>query len=130
MKNLKKSKFNTAKIAIHNSFSCSYSEAEFLDEIQTKVIRVFLLAIHSHMYVQLGLEISIFFTLTQLLTVSSVQLLYTVITEKGGKLDRKPIKPYHLPYGLRNPCRDLMSENSQDYAQKPQQNLYVHEFGF
>jgi hypothetical protein len=25
-------------------------EAEFLDEIQTKVIRVFLLAIHSHIY--------------------------------------------------------------------------------
>jgi hypothetical protein len=26
------------------------SEAEFLDEIQTKVLRVFLLAIHSHLY--------------------------------------------------------------------------------
>jgi hypothetical protein len=25
-------------------------EAEFLDEIQTKVLRVFLLAIHSHLY--------------------------------------------------------------------------------
>jgi hypothetical protein len=33
---------------------CEYankeSEAEFLDEIQTKVSRVFLLAIHSHLY--------------------------------------------------------------------------------
>jgi hypothetical protein len=24
------------------------------------------------------------------------------------------------PYGLRNPYRNLKSENSQDYAQKPQ----------
>ncbi len=33
---------------------------------------------------------------------------------------RKPDrKPQPLPYGWRNPCRNLMSENSQDYAQKP-----------
>ncbi len=36
------------------------TEAEFLDEIQTKVLKVFLLAIHSHLYtLQLCLEISI-----------------------------------------------------------------------
>jgi hypothetical protein len=29
---------------------CVHSEAEFLDDIQTKVFRVFLLAIHSHLY--------------------------------------------------------------------------------
>ena len=28
----------------------SWSEAEFLEEIQTKIFRVFLLAIHSHLY--------------------------------------------------------------------------------
>jgi hypothetical protein len=80
--------------------SCNYfdwPEAEFLDKIPTKVFRVFLLAIHSHLYVQLSLEISIF-KLSQPLTVSSVQLLYNV-KEKGGKPDRKP---YPLPYGLRN----------------------------
>jgi hypothetical protein len=38
----------------------------------------------------------------QPLTVSTVQLLYTV-KEKGGKPD---IKPYPLSYGLRNPYRD------------------------
>jgi hypothetical protein len=53
-----------------------------------------------------------------LLHISTAQLLYTV-QEKGGKPDRKP---YPLPYGLRNPYRNLKSENSQDYAQKPQQN--------
>jgi hypothetical protein len=38
--------------------------------------------------------------------------LYTV-KEKGGKTD---IKPQPLPYDLRNPYRNLESENSQDYA--------------
>jgi hypothetical protein len=52
------------------------------------------------------------------LTVSTVQLLYTV-REKGGKPDGMT---YPLYYGLRNPYRKLKSENSQDYAQKPQQN--------
>jgi hypothetical protein len=50
--------------------------------------------------------------------MSIIQLLYTV-EEKGGKPDRKP---YPLPYGLRNPYRDLKYENSEDYAQKPQQD--------
>jgi hypothetical protein len=44
--------------------------------------------------------------------------VYTV-NEKGGKPDRKS---HLLIYGLRTPYRDLMSENSQDYAQKPQRN--------
>ncbi len=55
-----------------------------------------------------------FFKLTQFLTVSTVQSLYTV-KEKGEKPDRKQ-------YGLRNRYRNLKSENSQDYAQKPQRN--------
>jgi len=51
---------------------------------------------------QLCFEI-FFFKLAQPITVSTVQLLYTV-EEKGGKPDRKP---YPLPYGLRNPYRNL-----------------------
>jgi hypothetical protein len=39
--------------------------------------------------------------------MSTVQLLYTV-KEKRGKPDRKP---YPLSYGLRNPYRNLKSEN-------------------
>jgi hypothetical protein len=70
-----------------------------------KVLTVFLLAIHIHLYL---------FKLTQPLTVSTVQLMYTV-KGKGGK-------PYSLPYGLRNPYISIRSENFQDYAQKPQQN--------
>jgi hypothetical protein len=37
--------------------------------------------------------------------------------KQGVKPDKKP---YPLPYGLRNPYRNLKSENSQDYAKKPQ----------
>ncbi len=59
-----------------------------------------------------------FFKLTQSHTISRVQLRYTV-KETGGKPDRKP---YPLSYGLRNPYRNLKSENSQDYAQKPRRN--------
>jgi hypothetical protein len=44
--------------------------------------------------------------------------LYT-IEEKGVKPDRKP---YHLSYSIRSPYRNLKSENSQEYAQKPQRN--------
>jgi hypothetical protein len=84
------------------------TEAEFLDEIQTKVLRVFLLVIHSHLY-SFALKFKFLQTLTQPLTVS--------VKEKGRKPDRKP---YPLLYGVRIPYRDLKSENSQDYAQKPQ----------
>ncbi len=83
-------------------------EAEFFDEIQTKVFEVFLLAIHRHVY-RFALRFY-FFKLTQPFTVFTVQLLYSV-KEKGGKSDRKQ---YPLPYGLRNPDRNLKSENSQD----------------
>jgi hypothetical protein len=80
-------------------------------KIQKKVLRVFLLASHSHLH-------SFAFKFTQPLTVSIVQILYTV-KEKGAKPD---IKPYHLPYGSRSPYRNLKSDNSQEYAQKPQRN--------
>jgi hypothetical protein len=93
-----------------------FPEAEFLDEIQTIV---FLLAIHSHLfsfavrflYLQTHATSDSFYS-------SVTDLLYTV-KEKGGKPDRKP---YTLPYGLRNPFRNLKAENSQDYAQKSKRN--------
>jgi hypothetical protein len=49
--------------------------------------------------------------------------------KKEELLDRNP---YPHPYGLRNPYRNLKSENSQDYAKKPHQNctMYIHTFGF
>ncbi len=83
-------------------------EAEFLDEIQTKVLRIFLLevttsALHWKIY---------FFKLTQPFTVSAVQLLYTVKKKEANLTEN------HTPFGmvLRNPYRNLKSENSKDYA--------------
>ncbi len=87
------------------------TETEFLDEIQTKVLRVFLHAVHSRHSFALRLY---FFKLTQPLPISTVHLLYTV-KEKGGKPDRKP---YPVSYGLGNPYRNLKSENNQDSGQK------------
>ncbi len=72
-------------------------EAELLDESQTEVFRVFLLAIiHSHLTSTAFPWDLYFFKLTQTLTVSTVQLLYAV-KEKGGKPDTKP---FLLPYGF------------------------------
>ncbi len=65
---------------------------------------------------QLALRFFISSNSRNLLCIPIIQLMYTV-KEKGGKTDRKP---YPLSYGLRNPYRNLKSENSQDYAQKPQ----------
>ncbi len=44
------------------------------------------------------------------------------VKKKGGKTDRKP---YPLPYGLRNPYRNLNSENSLDYAPTNSLNVIV-----
>ncbi len=98
-----------------------------MDEIQTKVFRGFLLSIHSHLH-SFALIFQFFSNSRNLLCISpsshnllhisTVQLLYTV-KENGGK-PRENHMP--LPYGLRNPYRNLKSENSQGYAQKPQRN--------
>ncbi len=88
----------TLKPCVHSTDSnistvpCSACRGEFLDEIQNKkVLGVFLVAIHSHLYTDLSCDF-FFFKLTQPLTVSTVQLLYTV-KEKEEKPDRKPY-PY------------------------------------
>jgi hypothetical protein len=96
-------------------YSTKHTEAEFLDLIQTKVLRVFLLAFHSthgtsYVFLQTHATFYIF-----------VQFSYCTYTvkEKGKKPDRKPCL---LPHALRNPYRNLKPENYQDYAQKPKQN--------
>ncbi len=67
--------------------------------------------------VQLCLEISIFFELLQPLAVSS-----SVTVHCRGERKKNYKKPCPIPYGLRYPYRNLKSENSQDYAQKPQRS--------
>jgi hypothetical protein len=101
------------------------TEAEFLDEIRTKVLRVFHVAIHRHLY-SFAFEISISSNSRNLLRfLQFTEFSYRAVTvkETRGKPDRKP---YPLFYGLKNPYSNLKSENSQDYPQKPQQNCAVH----
>jgi hypothetical protein len=81
-------------------------EAEFFDEIQTKVIRVFLLAIHSQLY-SFALRSPFLETHATSYSIYSSQLLYTV-KENRGKPDRKPY-PILM---VKNPYRNLKSENS------------------
>ncbi len=61
-----------------------HPDDEFLDEIQTKVFRVFILAIHSHLY-SFALRFLFLKIHAKPLTVSRGQFLYTV-KAKGGKL--------------------------------------------
>jgi hypothetical protein len=83
--------FSSCQDGPNEGLAPPYTEADFLDEIQTTVLRVFLIAIHSHLY-SFALRFLFLQTHTTYYTV-----LYTV-KEKGGKPDRKP---YPLPYGLR-----------------------------
>jgi hypothetical protein len=109
-------KFFTGNPTIYRSpnycFPSDCLEPEFLDEIQTKVLRVFLLAIHSHLN-------SFAFRFQFLQTHETSYNSYSSVTvkEKGRKPGRKA---YPLPYGLRNPYKNIKSENSKDYDQKPQ----------
>jgi hypothetical protein len=91
--------FRSSEAAIMKTLT----EAEFLDAIQTKVLKVFLLAIHSHLY---SFALRFLFLQTHAtcyIFYSSV--LYT-IKEKGGKSNTKP---YPLPFGLRNPYTETSS---------------------
>ncbi len=81
-------------------------EAEFLDKIQTKGLIVFLLAIHSNLRtLQLCIDIYISSNSRNLLQI--LHLSYcTLLSRKEEYL----IETIPLPYGLRNPHRNLKSE--------------------
>ncbi len=86
--------------------------------IQTKVWRVFLLFIHCYLY-SFALRFKFLQTHATFYVFLQFISYWTLQRKKRGKPDRKP---YPLPYGLRNPYRNLKSENSQDYVQRPQRN--------
>jgi hypothetical protein len=87
-----------------------------MDKNQTKVLKVFLFAIHSNLY---SFALRFIFLQTHATSYSFYSALVYTVKQKGGKPHRKP---HPLPYDLRNPYRNLKCENSQDYAQKPQRN--------
>ncbi len=94
-------------------------EAKFLDEIQTKVLKVFLLAIPGHLFT---FALRFIFLHNHATSYSFFSLLLYTVKGKGGKPDRKA---YSLPYGSGNAYRNLKSENLQDYAQKPYRNCTI-----
>ncbi len=90
----------------HPTYCCT--EAEFSDEIQAKVLRVFLLAIHSHLY-SFALRFLFFQS-----HATSYSFYRSFTVHFKGKRRKTLRKPHPLQYGLRNPFRNLKSENSQD----------------
>jgi hypothetical protein len=66
-----------------------------LDEIQTNVLRVFLLAVQSHFH---SLALRFLFLQTHATSYSFCSKLLYTIKEKGGKPDRKP-HPFHEDVG-------------------------------
>jgi hypothetical protein len=92
-----------------------HPEAEFLEEIQTKVLRVFLFAIHTFLATALPWGFS---SNSRNLSQFIVQLLYTV-KEKGGNLIEN-YTPFPMVYEIHTEISSL--RNSQYDAQKPQQN--------
>ncbi len=82
-----------------------------------KSLGVVLLAIHSYLY-------SFAFRFVFLQTHGTSYNFFSSVTVHCKGERRKPDrKPYPFPYGLKNPYRNLKSENSQDYAQKHQRNV-------
>ncbi len=99
---------------LNDSVISGSPEAEFLDVIGTKVLRVFLLAIHSHLY---------------FLDVIGTKVLRVFLLDIQSHLYYRfysytPPPPFETSL-LYKHCivyRNLKSENSQDYARKPQRN--------
>jgi hypothetical protein len=65
------------------------SEVEFVDKIQTKALRVFLLAIYSHLY-SFALRFLFSSNSLNLLHISAVQLLYTVKEKEENLIESIP----------------------------------------
>jgi hypothetical protein len=94
--------------------SSAFPEAEFLDEIQTEKSYEFSSLLFTVTSTALPREFY-FFKLTQRLMLS-----YSILQRRKDENLIENHTP--SPYGLRNPYKNLKSENSQDYAQKPQRN--------
>ncbi len=79
-----------------------------------KSFGVFLLAIHSQLY---SFAFIFLFLHTHATSYVFLQFSYCTLDRRKEETWWKTIP---IPYGLRNPYRNLHSENCQDYAQKPQ----------
>ncbi len=92
----------------NNSFSilllpCTVYRGQILGRNPDKSLKSFFLAIQSHLYC---FALKFLFLLIHATSFSFFCALLYTVKENGGKPDRNP---HPLPYGLRNPYRNLMS---------------------
>jgi hypothetical protein len=113
----------------YTALSCFYStlqtEAAFLDEIQTKVLRVFLLAIHSHLY---RYALRFLFLQTH---ATSYSFYSSVIVH--CKVDRRKTWQKTIPSSLwfkKSIQKPQIWENSRLCPETSTKKLYVHELSF
>ncbi len=90
---------------------CGIHKGRILGRNPNKSLKSFPPCSHSYLY---SFAMRFLFLQTHATSYSFYSSLLYTVNVKGGKPDRKP---YPLPYGLRNPNRNLKSEISQD--QKP-----------
>ncbi len=95
-------------------------EAEFLDEIHIKVLRVFLIAIHSHLY---SFALRFLVLQTHATSYSFCRVLLYTVKETGEKKPELKTTPPSLWF-------KKSIQKPQNYAQKTSKKLYAHEFGF
>jgi hypothetical protein len=101
---------------------CVQTEAEFLDETQTKVLRVFLLAIQSLLH-----SFACLFLQTHATSYSSYSASMYTVKEKGGKPGWKPHPPsLWFKKSVQKPQVWELSGLCPETSKK----LYIHEFGF
>jgi hypothetical protein len=86
------------------------------------VLRVFLLAILSHLF-----ALRFLFLPTHATSCNFFSALLYTVKDKGGKPDRKP---HPLSYGLKNPNRNVKSGELSRVFPETSKKLYVHEFSF
>ncbi len=99
-------------------------EAEFLNEIQTKDLRVFLLAIHSHLYIQLALRF--LFLQTHATSYSFCSSLLVTVHYKG---ERRKTKLYPFLYGFKKSIQKPQVWELSRLYPETSTKLYVQEFG-
>ncbi len=100
-------------------------EAESLDEIQAKVLRVFLLAIHSHLF---SFALRFLFLQNRTTSYSFYSSVTVLCKGERRKTWQKAIPGVnlterHTPFlWFKKSKQNLKSENSRYYSQKPQRN--------
>ncbi len=117
---------NTIESLLANLFITKINQtgAEFLDEIQTKALRVFLLAIHSHLY-----SIALRFLFLQTHATSYVILQFNYFTLWRRKEENLIENHTPLPMFKKTIQKPQVWEISI-LCKETSSKLYFHEFGF